>query len=787
MGRNQRKLVKTTRIVARVLSRTFRIRSGYEVAHLRTRIPPSKTSRFKITSTTEAAIALRAFLGSRSNQDNGREIRLLPASSSVLAGLKTGDIIEASCEELKKLVLISSVGQRSISGFEVAHRSGSILHDVTRDNEVFVTNRKFTLLSRTFVTAKVDPDSVRVRYAWDEGKPAFVSLEAWAAQGPSAPEVDFHEGDYVMLASRNKALLYIVQVHRIRNLDVYVRRLHRQATETDAEFRHERLLFPNTELTRIRRSTFKPVAKCHVSIITNAASSWSTDPTEFFVTESIARHLRPECSLCSTAFRDERRQRQNASPLKAMELMCGAGGLSLGLDLSGVCETKYAFDTDANAVDTFRSHHPTAKVFCGDAGEALQRAIAGRKSREGTPYPQPGQVDIISAGPPCQGFSRMNRHAPEEAHNDPRNLLVCTVLGWVDHLRPKYIVLENVEGFASAKLGGHKQGMVKLVMKCMLEMGYGVTCGFVQSGAFGGPQSRKRFVLIAAMKDLTLPSLPQPTHHFLGRAAFRFAWEDGNDRLHTIGVVPAPALLPAVTVSDAINDLPVFDWKDPHKIYAGRDRIEDERHLAGIPQLNVARGEVVGFSAKRYHSQPRNSYQERMRVLAGQTTRSVTQHQTSSNFDPKTVEQVVNVAMKPGANYDSWSHPSVCKPKLLDELSRKRLRDRSYKFERLDGKRYFKALMTSLNAQGSVIHPTQRRVLTVRECARAQGFPDWVEFHTEQTDITLGSAYRQIGNAVPIPLSNAIGRSIMVARMQDSKKLTQQQESPQPTASLPST
>lgn len=66
-----------------------------------------------------------------------------------------------------------------------------------------------------------------------------------------------------------------------------------------------------------------------------------------------------------------------------------------------------------------------------------------------------------------------------------------------------------------------------------------------------------------------------------------------------------------------------------------------------------------------------------------------------------------------------------------------------------------------------MLHPTQRRLLTVRECARAQGFPDWVDF---ACDTNLQEAYKQIGNAVPVPLGVAIGRSIVTARMKDDDR-----------------
>lgn len=93
--------------------------------------------------------------------------------------------------------------------------------------------------------------------------------------------------------------------------------------------------------------------------------------------------------------------------------------------------------------------------------------------------------------------------------------------------------------------------------------------------------------------------------------------------------------------------------------------------------------------------------------------------------------------------------------------------DSHFKYERLDGEGYFKNLMTTITPEGSCIHPTQRRMLTVRECARAQGFPDWVQFHS--SDANLSSAYRQIGNAVPIPLAVALGKSLNAARLRDAE------------------
>merc|ERR1711872_63902 len=81
---------------------------------------------------------------------------------------------------------------------------------------------------------------------------------------------------------------------------------------------------------------------------------------------------------------------------------------------------------------------------------------------------------------------------------------------------------------------------------------------------------------------------------------------------------------------------------------------------------------------------------------------------------------------------------------------------------------YFSTTVTNpepMGKQGRVLHPTQNRLVSVRECARSQGFPDHYRFH--------GSAlekHRQIGNAVPPPMGRALGVSILEAIQSSNAK-----------------
>ena len=78
---------------------------------------------------------------------------------------------------------------------------------------------------------------------------------------------------------------------------------------------------------------------------------------------------------------------------------------------------------------------------------------------------------------------------------------------------------------------------------------------------------------------------------------------------------------------------------------------------------------------------------------------------------------------------------------------------------------YFSTIVTNIHPdgkQGRVIHPEENRLLSVRECARSQGFPDWASFAGSMIE-----KYRQIGNAVPPPMGKALGLSILHAHASD--------------------
>merc|ERR1712241_576405 len=150
----------------------------------------------------------------------------------------------------------------------------------------------------------------------------------------------------------------------------------------------------------------------------------------------------------------------------------------------------------------------------GDCNLLLHNAITGvAQNTKGQKIPSQGEVDLLCGGPPCQGFSGMNRFNQRE-YSQFKNSLVSTYLSYCDYYRPRFFILENVKNFAS-----YKKGMVlKLCIRTLVKMGYQCSFGILQAGQFGVAQTRRRCILLAAAPGETLPLYPEPSHVFSPQA-----------------------------------------------------------------------------------------------------------------------------------------------------------------------------------------------------------------------------------------------------------------------------
>lgn len=167
-----------------------------------------------------------------------------------------------------------------------------------------------------------------------------------------------------------------------------------------------------------------------------------------------------------------------------LDLFCGCGGISLGFQLAGF-DIVGGIDNNEYATKTFAHNFKNAKVLCTDITTITNEQILEKYQN----------VDVIVGGPPCQGFSSANRWQKE--NEDPRNKLFFEYLRFVETLKPKVVMIENVRGLLSRDNGYAKERIVTL----LTEMGYNVSVSILDASEYGVPQNRKRAVFVAIRRD----------------------------------------------------------------------------------------------------------------------------------------------------------------------------------------------------------------------------------------------------------------------------------------------
>lgn len=182
-----------------------------------------------------------------------------------------------------------------------------------------------------------------------------------------------------------------------------------------------------------------------------------------------------------------RQSEQNPVRIKptAIDLFCGAGGLSEGLRQAGF-EVLGAVDSDPVACNTYKMNHNCTKVWQSDV-----RTITGATLMRDLKI-KPRKLDLIAACPPCQGFSTIRTKNGYRRNRDDRNDLIFEVLRIVRSLKPTCVMLENVSGLASSvKYLKFRNGLTSL--------GYKVKWDILNTAEFRVPQRRKRLVLLASL------------------------------------------------------------------------------------------------------------------------------------------------------------------------------------------------------------------------------------------------------------------------------------------------
>lgn len=180
--------------------------------------------------------------------------------------------------------------------------------------------------------------------------------------------------------------------------------------------------------------------------------------------------------------------------MNAIDLFSGAGGLSKGF-LDAGFNVLVGVDNDAAALRTFEYNHKGSVGLNADLSsqETIDKIKEIADGKE---------VDVVIAGPPCQGFSLTG----PRNFDDPRNKLYLAVLELVRQLRPKAFIIENVPGMSTMYDGQVKNE----ILKRFKNMNYNVDCRILCAADYGVPQVRKRLIFMGIRADIGEPHFPEP-------------------------------------------------------------------------------------------------------------------------------------------------------------------------------------------------------------------------------------------------------------------------------------
>ena len=462
-----------------------------------------------------------------------------------------------------------------------------------------------------------------------------------------------------------------------------------------------------------------------------------------------------------------------SQPRTVVDLFGGAGGFSLGFRRAGF-RIAAAVDHDELAGETFRRNfsqlqpeHPPL-VFSGEEGDM-----------SAFPFGEIAPPDVVIGGPPCQAYSKIGRGklaslSDRSFAEDPRNDLYRTFVNAIATWRPKALVMENVPGMLS--VNGHN--VADQVAEDLAGCGYDVRYTMLNAVWYGVPQHRERLFFLGYRADLGIePGFPEPERrpeshggymHRDSDIAIPLTFDFFQDRRVYMDTRSAP--LPPVSVYEALHDLPpITDHLDPESTgrrgfrvvrrYEAKPKSEYAklmRQWPGLPEAKELDDHAVRRTPRDYETfrrmQEGGRYPaavkvawERAEVELGRLRRS------GVDISPNTeaYRRVLRECVPPYGN--AWARRE-------DGAWNREFLDRWKKLVR-DQPSWTVPAHLSKDSYSHIHYDSeQARMISVREAARLQSFPDAFRFAGN-----MGDCFRQIGNAVPPLLGAALGTKVRTA------------------------
>lgn len=461
----------------------------------------------------------------------------------------------------------------------------------------------------------------------------------------------------------------------------------------------------------------------------------------------------------------------SGDPPRALELCSGCGGLSLGLKTAGFeLAAHVEANPEANATYAlnFAPETPHEKEIWSRPRDMVTQSIADLTADFGLPHSPQESFDILAAGLPCQAFARIGRSKlrsvtgdKDAFKNDPRASLYRRFLEIVEETKPLAIVLENVPDIMN--FGGHN--VPEEIAEELDRLGYASRYTLLNAAFYGVPQLRERLFLIAVDASLGIdPAFPSPSHSMeLPRGyegsrnvALKHVKEEGS---HFIAIpVPADNLPASIGTEDALADLPFISehLRDPAIIKKRKvaDMFPYRDDKTPSAYANQMRG-WTGFNVTDEVSGNVVRLTSRDFPIFGRMPRGG-DYPVALKIAQQLLEEKLLLEASP-------PRPGTQKYKMLEKATIPPYDVNKFpnKWWKLDPNAPSRTLTAHLGKDTySHIHydGRQKRMISVREAARLQSFPDAFLFAG-----AMNASFRQIGNAVPPLLALSVSRALMSA------------------------
>ena len=431
----------------------------------------------------------------------------------------------------------------------------------------------------------------------------------------------------------------------------------------------------------------------------------------------------------------------------AIDLFCGAGGCSEGLIQAGF-HILFSSDISDMVEKTYRHRHEQLGLIQGKNTWFQREDIRNLKGNDIRNYISDlaifqdktvPEIDLLIGGPSCQGFSRAGRRDK----SDPRNMLFGEYVRVVSEIKPKYIVLENVEGFVDMQFIGYRgitgiqypDGSVTpdILRSELNEIGYETLEPKILNAAdYGVPQRRNRIIFIGFRKGLTPPQYPEP-------------------------IVDDTSYL---TLTEAIGDLIVNDEI--------RSQVNPQISQYQLDSQNGRTPTVNGTPIKT--TSPKNKELSKQTPIVVERFSLFKEGETGAMLKRRILESGIDLT---GKNALIEFCANTLAMSTVDVVTLfKEARATIEQIEILLTKKNIRQRWASNQPSATIvtiaddyISPWEDRTFSVREMARCQSFDDSFEFLGKRTTGGLQRRvevpqYTQVGNAVPPLLAKAVALEI---------------------------